>query len=126
MCFRPWGSGAGLPSYGWRGMTAERRRRGWAVNHKRVYRRMREDTLLCLRKRKFVVTTDSDHGLPVYPNLARAMTLTGLDQLWVADLTYIRLELEFVYLAVARRLNQRTDRLCGGPTHQATRFAAGV
>ena len=61
---------------------------------------MRLDNLLCLRKRKFVVTTDSDHGLPVYPNLARRMTLTGLDQLWVADLTYIRLELEFVYLAV--------------------------
>lgn len=70
------------------------------VNHKRVYRWMRADNLLCLRKRKFVVTTDSDHGLRVYPNLARALTLTRLDQLWVADLTYIRLELEFVYLAV--------------------------
>jgi putative transposase len=81
-------------------MTVELKRRGWAVNHKRVYRLMREDNLLCLRKRKFVVMTDSDHGLPVHPNLARRMTLTGLDQLWVADLTYIRLELEFVYLAV--------------------------
>jgi putative transposase len=89
-----------FPSYGWPRMTAELKRRGWAVNHKRVYRLMREDNLLCLRKRKFVVTTDSHHGLPVYPNLARGMTLTGLDQLWVADLTYIRLELEFVYLAV--------------------------
>jgi putative transposase len=89
-----------FPSYGWPRMTVELKRRGWAVNHKRVYRLMREDNLLCLRKRKFVVTTDSDHGLPVYPNLARRMTLTGLDQLWVADLTYIRLELEFVYLAV--------------------------
>jgi putative transposase len=89
-----------FPSYGWPRMTAELQRRGWAVNHKRVYRWMREDNLLCLRHRKFVVTTDSAHGLPVYPNLARAMTLTGLDQLWVADLTYIRLELEFVYLAV--------------------------
>ncbi len=89
-----------FPSYGWRRMTAELKRRGWAVNHKRVYRWMREDNLLCLRKRKFVVTTDSDHGLPVYPNLARQRALTGLDQLWVADLTYIRLELEFVYLAV--------------------------
>ena len=89
-----------FPSYGWPRMTAELKRRGWAVNHKRVYRLMREDNLLCLRRRKFVVTTDSDHGLPVYPNLARAMALTGLDQLWVADLTYIRLELEFVYLAV--------------------------
>jgi transposase InsO family protein len=89
-----------FPSYGWPRMTAELKRRGWAVNHKRVYRLMRQDNLLCLRRRKFVVTTDSDHGLPVYPNLARALVVTGLDQLWVADLTYIRLELEFVYLAV--------------------------
>jgi len=89
-----------FPSYGRPRMTAELKRRGWAVNHKRVYRLMREDNLLCLRRRKFVVTTDSDHGLPVYPNLARALVITGLDQLWVADLTYIRLELEFVYLAV--------------------------
>src|SRR5206468_1671877 len=73
---------------------------GLAVNHKRVYRLMREDNLLCLRRRKFVLTTDSDHGLPVYPNLASTLVLTGLDQLWVADLTYIRLELEFIYLAV--------------------------
>jgi len=89
-----------FPSYGWPRMTAELKRRGWAVNHKRVYRLMREDNLLCLRRRKFVVTTDSDHGLPVYPNLARTLVVTGLDQLWVADLTYLRLELEFVYLAV--------------------------
>jgi transposase InsO family protein len=89
-----------FPSYGWRRMTAELQRRGWAVNHKRVYRWMREDNLLCLRKRQFVVTTDSEHGLPIYPNLARTLVLTGLDQLWVADLTYIRLEEEFVYLAV--------------------------
>ena len=82
-------------------MTAELRRRGWAVNHKRVYRLMRQDNLLCLRRRKFVVTTDSGHGLPVYHQLGPdALTLTGLDQLWVADITYIRLELEFVYLAV--------------------------
>jgi transposase InsO family protein len=89
-----------FPSYGWPRMTAELKRRGWRVNHKRVYRWMREDNLLCLRRRKFVVTTDSNHGLPVYSNLARTMTLTGLDQLWVADITYIRPELEFVYLAV--------------------------
>jgi transposase InsO family protein len=81
-------------------MTAELRRRGWAVNQKRVYRWMRQDNLLCLRRRKFAVTTDSEHGLPVYPNLARTLTLSGLDQLWVADITYVRLELEFVYLAV--------------------------
>ena len=89
-----------FPSYGWPRMTAELRRRGWAVNHKCVYRLMRQDNLLCLRRRKFVVTTDSGHGLPVYPNLARTLTLSGLDQLWVADITYIRLEMEFVYLAV--------------------------
>jgi transposase InsO family protein len=86
--------------YGRPRITAELKRRGWAVNHKRVRRIMREDNLLCLRKRKFVVTTDSNHGFRVYPNLAGSMDLTGLDQLWRADITYIRLETEFVYLAV--------------------------
>ena len=88
------------PAYGSRRITAELKRRGWTVNRKHVRRRMREDNLLCLRKRKFVVTTDSDHPLRVYPNLARQMTLTGIDQLWRADITYIRLAVEFVYLAV--------------------------
>lgn len=86
--------------YGRRRITAELQRYGWGVNPKRVRRIMREDNLLCLRKRKFVVTTDSNHGLPVAKNLAQNMELTGLNQLWVADITYIRLELEFVYLAV--------------------------
>ena len=88
------------PSYGWPRITAELKRRGWEANHKRVYRIMREDNLLCLRRRKFVVTTNSHHDRPVYPNLTRGMVLTGIDQLWVADITYIRLETEFVYLAV--------------------------
>jgi len=88
------------PCYGWRRVQAELQRRGWEVNHKRVRRIMREDNLLCLRRRKFVVTTDSNHSRSVYPNLAGDMTLTGIDQLWVADITYIRLETEFVYLAV--------------------------
>jgi putative transposase len=88
------------PAYGSRRITAELRRRNWEVNRKRVERLMREDNLLCLRKRKFVITTDSDHGLRVYPNLARKMTLSGVNQLWRADITYIRLEAEFVYLAV--------------------------
>ena len=88
------------PSYGRPRITAELRRRGWVVNPKRVYRLMREDNLLCVRKRKFVVTTESNHGRKVYPNLAGEMTLTGINQLWVADITYIRLEMEFVYLAV--------------------------
>ena len=88
------------PSYGRPRITAELRRRGWKVNPKRVYRWMREDDLQCVRKRKFVVTTDSNHDRKVYPNLAGDMVLTGIDQLWVADITYIRLGSEFVYLAV--------------------------
>jgi putative transposase len=88
------------PSYGRPRITEELRRRGWRVNPKRVYRLMREDNLLCVRKRKFVVTTDSNHGRKVYPNLARDMILTGTDQLWRADITYIRLRDEFVFLAV--------------------------
>jgi transposase InsO family protein len=88
------------PSYGRPRITAELRRRGWEVNPKRVYRLMREDNLLCVRKRKFVVTTDSNHSRKVYPNLAGEMALTDIDQLWVADITYIRLHSEFVYLAV--------------------------
>jgi transposase InsO family protein len=87
-------------SYGRPRITAELKRRGWEVNHKRVHRILREDNLLCLRRRKFVVTTDSGHGLRVYPNLARQMVLTDVDQLWRADLTYIRLQEEFVFLAV--------------------------
>ena len=88
------------PSYGRPRITAALRREGWAVNPKRVYRLLREDNLLCIRKRKFVVTTDSNHNRRVYPNLAEQMTLSGMNQLWVADITYIRLEAEFVYLAV--------------------------
>ncbi len=88
------------PAYGRRRIIQELRRRGWKVNQKRVYRIMREDNLLCLRKRRFVVTTDSNHGRKVYPNLAGQMVLTDVDQLWVADITYIRLREEFVFLAV--------------------------
>ncbi len=90
-----------FPYYGWPRVTRELHDHGWRVNHKRVYRIMRKDNLLCLRRRKFaVVTTDSNHDRPVYPNLAREMAPTGINQLWVADITYIRLEREFVYLAV--------------------------
>jgi putative transposase len=88
------------PSYGRPRITAALRRRGWTVNPKRVYRILREDNLLCARKRKFVVTTDSNHGRKVYPNLAGQMVVTDVDQLWVADITYIRLQDEFVFLAV--------------------------
>ena len=86
--------------YGYRRITAELRRRGMPVNHKRVLRIMREDNLLAVQPRSFVVTTDSDHGFEVHLNLAGRMKLTGIDQLWVADITYIRLKAEFVYLAV--------------------------
>lgn len=86
--------------YGSRRVVRELDERGFSVNRKKVQRLMREDNLLCLRKRRFVVTTDSNHALPVYPNLAREIVLTGIDQLWRADITYVRLETEFVYLAV--------------------------
>jgi transposase InsO family protein len=86
--------------YGYRRITAELRRRGMQVNHKRVARIMREDNLLAVQPRAFVVTTDSDHEFEVYLNLAGRMKLSGINQLWVADITYIRLQEEFVYLAV--------------------------
>jgi putative transposase len=88
------------PAYGYRRITHDLQQRGFAVNHKRVLRMMRQDNLLCVRRRAFVVTTDSRHNLPVYPNLAREMKPTAVNQLWVADITYIRLRTEFVYLAV--------------------------
>ena len=86
--------------YGYRRISAELRRRGMIVNQKRVLRLMREDNLLAVQPRAFVATTDSDHDLQVYLNLASRMKLTGINQLWVADITYIRLKAEFVYLAV--------------------------
>jgi putative transposase len=86
--------------YGYRRITAELRRRGMAVNHKRVLRILGQDNLLAVRRREFVSTTDSDHPFPIHLNLARRMELSGINQLWVADITYIRLKNEFVYLAV--------------------------
>ena len=88
------------PCYGSRRMKKELQARGVVVNRKLVQRLMAEDNLLCVAKRKFVVTTDSAHGLTVYPNWARSKVLRAVNQLWVADITYIRLEEEFVYLAV--------------------------
>jgi putative transposase len=76
------------------------KRDGWIVNHKRVLRLMRHDNLLSIRRRRFVITTDSDHRWRVYPSLARHMVVSGINQLWVADITYIRLQHEFIYLAV--------------------------
>lgn len=99
------------PQYGYRRITAELGRQGQQVNHKRVLRLMREDNLLCLRKRSFVRTTDSNHSLGVYPNLVPELTITSINQLWVADITYIRLLREFIYLAVI--LDAFSRRLIG-------------
>ena len=85
---------------GYRMITRALRREGWVVNAKKVRRLMREDNLLGLRRRKFVVTSDSDHDFTVYPNLAKNLVLSDIHQLWVADITYVRLAREFVYLAV--------------------------
>ncbi len=105
---------------GYRMLTALLRREGQVVNHKRVLRLMREDNLLSLRRKKYVFTTDSAHTLPIYPNLARHAKLTGLNQLWVADITFIRLRNEFIYLAVV--LDAYSRRVIGwdlGRTLQA-------
>jgi transposase InsO family protein len=90
-----------MPSYGWRRITAELRRRSWRVNHKRVRRLMREDNLLCLRRRAYVpATTDSRHAWRIWPNLAWQLEPMAPNQLWVADITYVRLVEEFGFLAV--------------------------
>jgi putative transposase len=89
-----------MRSYGYRPITKELHRQGLKANHKRVLRLMREDNLLCLRLRAFVRTTDSNHDLRIYPNLAKRIVLSNINQLWVADITYIRLKREFIYLAV--------------------------
>ena len=107
--------------YGYRRVSAELRRRGMLANHKRVARILREDNLLAVQPRQFVVTTDSDHQLEVYLNLARRMKLNGVDQLWVADITYIRLRAEFVYLAVI--LDGFSRKVVAG--HWSERLAAG-
>jgi len=100
------------PRYGHRRISVLLRRDGWCVNHKRVLRLMREDNLLVLRRKPFVpVTTDSRHAWRIMPNLARGLQLSGLDQLWVADITYIRLAEEYVYLAV---ILDAFSRLCVG------------
>jgi putative transposase len=89
------------PSYGYRRITHELLRQGVDVGLKTVLRLMREDNLLCLRKQRFrIATTDSDHGLPTYKNLAKDVVVTGCDQLWAADITYIRLGAEFIYMAM--------------------------
>lgn len=87
-------------SYGYRRLTATLKRSGHAVNHKRVLRMMRADNLLSVRQRRFVVTTDGRHSWRIWPNLARWAKPDAPNQLWVSDITYLRLRREFVYLAV--------------------------
>ena len=89
-----------FPRYGYRRITHQLEREGVTVNHKRVLRLMRESSLLVVAKRKWVKTTDSNHHYPIYPNLVKDFILTGINQIWVADITYIRILLGFVYLAV--------------------------
>ncbi len=96
-----------FPKYGYRRVTHELRRRGRIVNHKRIRRIMGQNCLLVRRKKFKPITTRSDHGLPIYPNLAKHMAVTWLNQLWVADITYIGLAREFVYLAVILDLFSR-------------------
>jgi putative transposase len=86
--------------YGYRRVTAELSHQGTIVNHKRVLRLMRADNLLAIRKRRFVFTTDSSHTYAIYPNLAARLNVTGINQLWVADITYVRLRETFLYLAI--------------------------
>ena len=87
--------------YGYRRITALLKREGWEVNHKRVARLLREDNLLCLRRAAFKPpTTNSRHDWRVWPNLARRLVPMAINQLWVGDITYVRLDEAFVYLAV--------------------------
>ncbi|MBL7197231.1 MAG: IS3 family transposase [Candidatus Omnitrophica bacterium] len=89
-----------FPRYGYRRITHQLKREGISINHKRVLRIMRESSLLVVTKKKWVKTTDSNHGYPIYPNLVKDFILTGINQIWVADITYIRILFGFVYLAV--------------------------
>ena len=114
------------PAYGYRRITAELQQQGWGVNRKRVLRLMREDNLLCLRKRRWVRTTNSNHGLPVYENLTAELEVKAVNQLWVADITYIRLRSEFIYLAVV--LDVWSRRVIGWnlDRHLRTELALGA
>lgn len=88
------------PRYGYRRVTHELHRRGQLVNHKRILALMRKERLVCRPRRRFVRTTNSEHAFRIYPNVARAMSLSSPNQLWVADITYVRLRQSFVYVAV--------------------------
>jgi len=88
-----------FPRYGYRRVSQQLKREGWQVNHKKVLWLMRESEMLCQVKRKRVKTTNSNHRFPVYPNLIKDMVISHLNQVWIADITYIRIETGFVYLA---------------------------
>lgn len=107
---------------GYRRVTQALQRAGWKVNHKHVHRIMQEESLLCHLKRHFVQTTDSRHSYPVYPNLVTGRTPDAPDVIWVADLTYIRLGSEFVYLAT---ILDAYSRRCVG-WHLSTRLDANL
>lgn len=96
-----------FPYYGYRRITAELQNRGYAVNHKRVLRLMRQEKLLCHKKKFRPVTTDSTHGLPIYPNLLKGREITGLNQAWASDITYVQLQHEHIFLAVILDLYSR-------------------
>jgi putative transposase len=119
---------------GYRRISKSLKDEGWAVNHKRVLRLMRQDNLLSIRRRRFIITTDSAHNWRVYPNLARTMVLNlnGINQLWVADITYVRLQQEFVYVAVILDVYSRrvvgwsiSRSLDSSLAHQALEAALG-
>jgi transposase InsO family protein len=111
-------------NYGYRRITAELRHRGMVVNRKRVLRMMQDDNLLAIRKRRFVTTTDSGHRFEVFLNLAKRMELTAANQLWIADITYIRLQTEFVYMAVV--LDAFSRRVIGWALNHSLRSTVAV
>src|SRR3954454_17164381 len=110
--------------YGHRRITAALRYRDMVVNRKRVLRMMQEDNLLAIRTRKFVRTTDSEHQFETFLNLAKRMDLTAINQLWVADLTYIRLQQEFVYMAVV--LDAFSRRVVGWALNHSLRSTVAL
>lgn len=101
-----------FPFYGYRRITKELQIKGFSINHKKVLRIMKEEKIVCRRKKRFrPVTTQSNHSYRVYPNLIRDLIVTGLNQLWVADITYVHLPNDFVYLAI---INDIFSRKCIG------------
>jgi putative transposase len=113
--------------YGYRRVTAALKQQDWVVNHKRVSRLMRADNLLALRKRRYVLTTDSHHPFAIYPNLTPRLVVNSINQLWVADITYIRLRETFLYLAVV--LDAHSRKAVGwelGDTLEATLAIAAL